>query len=104
MSKTEKPKWPNPKKVTNILTVTSKFYTKNGWPWCRTRVYANGWWCGISDKYAGSGCDAVTILKILEESGHVKVGMDRVDYVTWCRDYNIHAESDSIVVGRLKDL
>lgn len=94
----------NPKKVTNILTVTTKFYTKNGWPWCRTRVYANGWYCGVTDKYSGSGRDVNSIIQILEKSGHLQPGLNREGYSAWLVEYNIYTENDDITVGRLYDL
>ena len=97
-------KLPNRNNVTNLLVVTTKFYTKNGWPWCRSTIYANGWWCGRTDKYTGSGLDAAKIIDILEESGHLPVGLNRDEYRQWCALYNIHVEVDNITVGRLKDL
>ena len=97
-------KLPNRKKVSNILAVTTKFYTKNGWPWCRTRVYVDGWPVGVSDKYAGSGNTHEVILERLKERNYVAMNMNFLSFAFWRDQYNIHTEFETIYVGRLKDL
>ena len=97
-------KLPNRKKVRNILAVTTKFYTKNGWPWCRTRVYVDGWPVGVSAKYAGSGNIHEVVLERLQERNYVSTAMSLLEFAFWRDQHNIHTEVETIYVSRLKDL
>lgn len=97
-------KLPNRKKVKNILAVTTKFYTNKGWPWCRTRVYVDGWPVGVSPKYAGSGNITEVVLERLKARNYVAKDMDFFEFVFWKNQHNIHTEVETIYVGRLKDL